>query len=340
VKTQSRLSLFMLLPALASCSRNPSVLLNTAGPGAEKIGNLFWYFLIVESVVGFLVLGILFTSLWRRREDASDIPLLPRPGSEGRVVLAVGGAVVVTTLILTSFVVASYSVDRKLIKMDRDPAVEIEVIAHQWWWELRYLNGDPSQVFTTANEIHVPLHKTIRLVLKSSDVIHSIWFPNITGKKDVIPGRNQDLFLQVDKAGEWEGRCAEFCGLEHAFMGIKLFAEPKEKFEAWKSAQLRPAAEPVSFEEKRGQQIFTTGACNICHAIRTVEVTSFSSNAPELTHLKSRTTIGAGAAPNSKGYLAGWIVDPHGIKPGVHMPTILQHPDDLQALLAYLEILK
>jgi cytochrome c oxidase subunit 2 len=304
------------------------------------IAGLFYFFLAVESVIFVAVLGFLFYSLWRRREATLVQPQKPDPASDRRSVVLVSTAVAISVLILSTFVGMSYVVDEKLIDLDRDASVEIELTAHQWWWEVRYLNKKTSEIFTTANEIHVPVGEKIRLILKSTDVVHSLWIPNLSGKRDIIPGRDQDLYIRPDREGQWLGRCGEFCGLQHAYMGLIVFAEPKAKYEAWRAAQLQPAAAPVTLEEKHGHEVFDKGACNVCHTIRQIESTSQSNNAPDLTHLKSRVTIGAGAAKNTKGHLGGWILNPHGIKPGVHMPAILQEPKDFQALLSYLETLK
>lgn len=328
------------LLSLTGCTDNPSMLFHLAGPDAEQTKNLFWYIFGVESLVWVLVLGTLFYFLNKRKTVAMATPEHPSPQTERRAMIVVGGAVACTILILTSFVGVSYFVDRKLIGFEEHPEMTIEVTAHQWWWELRYMSDVPSEIFITANEIHIPTNTKVKLELKSVDVIHSLWFPNLSGKKDIIPGHDRNLVIEANEEGMWYGRCAEFCGMQHAQMGLKLFAEPKEKFEAWKKAQLEPAPEPQTTEEKRGREVFTTGSCTLCHVIRGTEAKGYSSNAPDLTHLKSRTTIGAGAADNTKGYLGGWIADPHGIKPGVHMPTILQDPKDFQALLNYLETLK
>jgi cytochrome c oxidase subunit 2 len=321
-------------------TRNPSILFDTAGPHAHLTAALFRFALWVDATVAALVLGTLLVALWRRRVATLTPPTEPTPGSERRVAKVVGAAVAATVVVLTIFVGASYAVDRRLVELDRDPALEIEVTAHQWWWEARYLDATPSRVFTTANELHVPTHETVRLRLRTSDVIHSFWVPNLAGKRDIIPGRDDELTLRAERDGAWQGRCAEFCGLQHAHMGLTIVSEPRPAFEAWQASQRAPAAEPRTAEESRGREVFVHGACAVCHVIRTAAETGFSDNAPDLTHLKSRGALGAGAAPNTKGHLGGWILDPHGIKPGVHMPTILQEPADFQALLAYLETLR
>lgn len=319
---------------------NPSTLVNLAGPHAVATANLFWYFLAVDAVIWVAVLAFLFRSIYKRRELELVEPISTQPEMEQRLKIGVGIAIGVTILILTGFLGLSYAVDKKLVNFDKKPELEIEITGHQWWWEIRYPGKIPSDTFVTANEIHVPVNTAVKLTLKSSDVIHSVWLPNMAGKRDIIPGHDEDLVIRADHEGIWQGRCAEYCGLQHANMDLKIFAEPKPVFEAWEKAQREPAAEPQTLEEKYGREIFNHGACAMCHAIRTTDSMNYSNNAPDLTHLKSRTTIGAGAAPNTKGDLGGWILDPHGAKPGVHMPAIHQEPKDFQALLNYLETLK
>ena len=326
---------------LAACSRNPSAVLDAASPSARATGWLFWFFLAVNGVIWLLVLGFLFYFLWRRREPTLTAPLIQADAAvERKLITRVGLAIGATVIILTLFVGISYAVDRQLLAFQRRPQLEIEVTAHQWWWEVRYLSDQPSDIFVTANEIHVPLNTRVKLKLQSTDVIHSLWFPNLSGKRDIIPGHDGEMVILADRAGVWKGRCGEFCGLQHTYMELRLVAEPKAQFQTWEAAQRLPAADPVTAEALRGQQVFNGGPCATCHAIRTTTTASYSTNAPDLTHLKSRTTIGAGAAPNTKGYLSGWINDPHAMKPGVHMPAIQQNSKDHQALLAYLEGLK
>jgi cytochrome c oxidase subunit II len=184
----------------------------------------------------------------------------------------------------------------------------------------------------------VPVGKTVLLRLRADDVIHSFWVPNLAGKKDLIPGREATLRLKADKEGVFRGQCAEFCGLQHAKMAFLVIAEPPEKYEAWAAAQRNPAHEPRSAQEKRGRELFVTGRCAMCHAIQGTAANA--RRAPDLTHLSSRKTLAAGMLPNTLGHLAGWILDPQGIKPGVNMPANPMPADDLYALLAYLGTLK
>jgi cytochrome c oxidase subunit 2 len=319
---------------------NPSMLKDLAGPQAEEIAKLFHYFFVVEAVIFVLVIGFLFIAIRNKKTKVLEKHFEPSEATEKKNIRGVAFNVILTIFILTSFVGFSFIVDNKLTDMEKSPDMIIEVTAHQWWWELRYLDKEASKIFTTANEIHMPLNKRVRLVLKSSDVIHSFWVPNLGGKKDIIPGRDQEMVLEVKKPGVWHGRCAEFCGNQHALMGITVIGESPEIFEEWKEHQRTPSFSPTTAEEKHGEEIFRTSSCLMCHSLRTESETNVSTLAPDLTHLKSRTSIGAGAAPNMKGYLGGWIIDPHSMKPGVHMPTQINEPEDFQALLTYLESLK
>jgi cytochrome c oxidase subunit 2 len=217
--------------------------------------------------------------------------------------------------------------------LDED-ALTIEVIGHQWWWEVRY----PEQQLVTANEIHIPVGQPVTLKLTSADVIHSFWVPELHGKRDLIPGRVNDFWLQADEAGDYWGLCAEFCGTQHAKMLFVLVAEPPEMFEQWVAAQQTAAAEPTDTLTQQGFDIFMEAECGTCHQIRGTPASG--DFGPDLTHFASRLTLGAGAARNTRGTLAGWVVDPHGIKPGNLMPSSDVSGKDLQPLLAYLESLE
>jgi cytochrome c oxidase subunit 2 len=322
--------------ALSGCAGNPSVL-EATGPEATDIARLFWLFIGVSAVVYVLVIVALVWAVIRsRRQAAPDMgPTMARSATR-----LIGGAVAATVLILSGLVVASFAVDRGLLSMQQEPFVEVEVTGHQWWWEIRYLSDDPSKIFRTANELHVPVGRRVKLNLKSADVIHSVWLPNLNGKRDTIPGRGNMMWIEADKPGEWHGRCAEFCGYQHAHMDLTVIAEPLDSFNSWRAAQTEPAHQPETEEQRHGEAVFASSNCVTCHAIRGSLADGQSTIAPDLTHLKSRTMIGAGTAPNSKGFLAGWVADPHGLKPGVNMPTNILSPADFQALLAYLETLE
>jgi cytochrome c oxidase subunit 2 len=216
--------------------------------------------------------------------------------------------------------------------------ITIQITGHQWWWEVIYPSPQADQTVTTANEIHVPVGKPVVILTNSYDVIHSFWPPNVNGKRDLLPGYSSAMWFQIDQAGVYHGQCAEFCGLQHAHMGFSIIAEPDNVFEAWKAQQLKPAPEPTQADAKHGREVFLTHACLMCHTIRGTD--AGSRVGPDLTHLAGRAMIAAETLPNTRGALAGWIVDPQRIKPGNKMTPNPLAPDDLQDLITYLGTLQ
>jgi cytochrome c oxidase subunit II len=216
----------------------------------------------------------------------------------------------------------------------------IKVVAHQWWWEFDY----PSYNFSTANEIHVPTGRKVHLELVSADIIHSFWVPAVAAKRDVVPGQENQITFTADKPGEYYGQCAEFCGLSHANMRIRMFVQTPEDFDKWAAHEAAAPDQPASAEAKAGEKVFKDAPCAICHEIK--GISGFSKEyagkfrGPDLTHFGSRTTLAAGLMPNTPQDLAKWIEDPRAIKPGVNMPTLGVRGKDLDDLVAYLESLK
>jgi cytochrome c oxidase subunit 2 len=333
----------------SSCGGTQSAL-NPTGPKALSISRLWWLMFYVCTAVFILVLVAMLWAVFhaRRKPDrtltelpATDEPILaPVPAEEQRMTRVVIGAVIVTIAILFVFLITSFFTGRAVTApmASEQSAVTIEVVGHQWWWEVKYDDLVPSQRFTTANEIHIPVGQPVLVRLNSRDVIHSFWIPNLQGKKDLIPGKPAELWLQADRAGTYRGQCAEFCGHQHAKMAFIVVAEPFAQFDAWRTAQRQQAAAPANERELRGQQVFLSATCIMCHAIHGTQ--AGATEAPDLTHFASRQTIAAASLPNTRGHLAGWIVDSQGIKPGNHMPPNSLNPEDLQALLDYLESLK
>jgi cytochrome c oxidase subunit II len=240
----------------------------------------------------------------------------------------------VTVISLTGL---SYAAQKALFS-HKDGALTLSVTGQQWWWRITYEDEQPARVFTTANEIHIPVGEPVLIKLESSDVIHSFWVPNLTGKMDAIPGRQNQLQIQADRPGVYRGQCAEFCGLQHAHMGMLIIAESKEDFERWRNHQISSALPPGDPERQRGMEIFLSKPCIMCHQVRGTD--AGGRVAPDLTHVGSRRYIGAGTLETTRGNIAAWIIDPHSVKPGVNMPTIQLEPDEVQPLASYLEGLK
>jgi cytochrome c oxidase subunit 2 len=214
------------------------------------------------------------------------------------------------------------------------PALTIEVIGHMWWWEVRY----PDHEVTTANEIYIPAGQPVNIRLTTNDVIHSFWVPELNGKIDMIPGKTNTLWLQAAEPGIYRGLCTEFCGLQHAKMQYLVIAVPPNAFAQWVEAQRQPAPAPTDETTRLGQQIFLGSACVYCHAIRGTNASG--QLGPDLTHIASRRTLGAGILPNNRGTLGGWTINSQHIKPGNRMPPMNLSGAELQALLDYLATLR
>jgi cytochrome c oxidase subunit 2 len=311
--------------------------IDPAGPLASRIARFWWFALAVATMVYVLTVGALFWAMARARRRAREGAPLP-PDSERLMTRGVSHGVVATVVILLIFFGYDLSVGRGLSPVPKARPVTIEVTGHQWWWEVQYADTSPHGRFTTANEIHVPVGEPVLFVLSAADVIHSLWVPNLGGKKDLIPGYTLSMWFQADTAGVYRGQCAEFCGVQHAKMALYVVAEPRAQYERWVAGQRQPSHAPSSDVERHGQDVFLGSSCVMCHSI---EGTPAGSHAgPDLTHLGSRRTLGAGTLPNTRLNLAGWIIDPQVIKPGNHMPPNQIAPADLDALLTYLESLK
>jgi cytochrome c oxidase subunit 2 len=231
----------------------------------------------------------------------------------------------------------SYAGQRRLFAVEEE-AVTIRVTGQQWWWQLTYEDPDASRTFTTANEIHVPVGKPVKVKLNAADVIHSFWVPSLMGKQDLIPGRENDIRFVAERPGVYRGQCAEFCGLQHAHMGFLVVAEPQADFDRWRDEQIKAAEPPGDSERRTGLEAFLSKPCVMCHTVRGTP--AGGRTGPDLTHVGGRRTLAAATLPMSRGNLAAWIVDPHGIKPGVNMPLIKLDPDELNSIAAYLEGLR
>jgi cytochrome c oxidase subunit 2 len=329
------------LLTLSGC-RGAQSALDPAGPQAGRISHLWWLMFYVCLAVFLLVSLAVLAAVFRRRkgvENSSDAPdISPEPKREERMTRVVLVAVGITLAILSVFLVRSYTTGRALYSPQEEQALSIKITGQQWWWDVEYDVEPASNIVHTANEIHIPTGQPVKFRLTSTDVIHSFWVPNLNGKKDLIPGHEIVLTFQADRPGEYRGQCAEFCGYQHAHMAFTIVAEPPEKFYEWMNQQRAAAVQPMKETELRGQQVFLSSPCVMCHSIRGTD--AGGTVAPDLTHLASRKTIAAGTLSNTRDHLAGWITNSQEIKPGNHMPPVPLSPENLQALLAYLESLK
>ncbi len=222
---------------------------------------------------------------------------------------------------------------------NRAPAgsLNVRVVGHQWWWEVEY----PGLKVETANEIHIPVNRPIYFAITSNDVIHSFWIPRLAGKQDLEPGRTNHLTLEADTPGQYLGQCAEYCGLSHANMRLRVMAQTQADFDAWVAQQGRPAPAPPPAT----LQILQSHGCAGCHALNGVE--GFAPSAigqtmigPDLTHFGARTTFAGSTFANTEVNLSNWLKNPPGVKPGADMPNLGLTQDEISALVAYLRSLR
>jgi cytochrome c oxidase subunit II len=333
----TRLAPALLLIALpiAGCQGWQSAL-DAQGPTARSLADMFWIFAAVLTVVWVVTMTALVLSLRKRRPAGAD-PLATDPATERRMTVVVSVAVGLTLVTVLALTGLSYGAQKALFSRT-DGALTLRITGHQWWWEITYEDPQTNMVFTTANEIHIPVGEPVQVKLESSDVIHSFWIPNLTGKMDAITGRQNQIQMQADRPGVFRGQCAEFCGFQHAHMGIMVIAEAKEDYLRWRDHQVSSALAPSDPERQRGMEIFLSKPCMMCHQIRGTD--AGGRVAPDLTHVGSRRYIAAGTLETTRGNIAAWIVDPHSVKPGVNMPTIQLEADEVQPLASYLEGLK
>jgi cytochrome c oxidase subunit II len=284
-------------------------ILSTHGPAAAAIADLAWVLFAGGAAIFLLVLLLSVHAI-----------VAPRPWLASKA-LIVGGGIVFPVVVLSALL--TYVLTR--IPHSAAPAeLRIEVTGEQWWWRVRYPE------FETANEIRIPAGQPVELVLRSADVIHSFWVPNLAGKVDMVPGRTNRLRLVADKPGVYRGQCAEYCGGPHAKMAFYIVAEAPEQFAAWLENQQNPAQKSHSLFLSR---------CAACHSVRGTDARG--TLGPDLTHIGGRSSIGAGTLPNNAGTLAGWIASSQHIKPGNLMPEFRGlTAEELKALAAYLESLK
>jgi cytochrome c oxidase subunit 2 len=337
-------SSMMLLCAACSPHNHQSVL-DVGGPQSARIAALWWLMLPIGAVVWVLVVSVMVTGAWRKRGADGGAARLGENGAllrdvpgDRRMRNVVIGAVAVTVVTLFVVLVADFRVGQALTIAPATKVVPIKIVAHQFWWEVQYPDSIPQNIVTTANEIHIPVGKAVVLELASRDVIHSFWVPSLAGKKDLLPGYTRSLWFRADTPGVYRGQCAEFCGLEHAKMGMLVIAESQEHFDAWIKAQRDSAATPTDSLAKRGKVVFEGTTCAMCHAI--AGTPAGATTGPDLTHLASRQTIAAATLPNSEENLYSWISDPQRIKPGTLMPATKLDSRDMHALVAYLRQLK
>lgn len=323
----------LALQAMTTPMRSPSFMRPSGNPASVE-ALLGWWLTIIACAVVAIVAALLLVGVFRKRVDTNNEPERREPQVAVRWIYVGVGITVVILLgafggMMATLAYASHP--------PQPTTLTLEITGHEWWWEVRYTDSLASDGFVTANEIHLPVGRPVRLRLHSADVIHSFWIPELAGKTDLIPGQTNESWIEATRAGEYRGQCAEYCGLEHAKMAAMVFADTPEQWSRWAAGQRSSAETPAGGAALAGHEIFVR-SCSACHAVRGTD--GEGRVGPDLTHLASRTTIAAGVLPNTTDGLEQWLADPQEIKPGSMMPAIAMTAGDRSAVIAYLRSLK
>jgi cytochrome c oxidase subunit 2 len=297
---------------------------NPSSPEAQSIVNLFVLTLFIAAVIFILVAGLVLIASFRfRSRPGEDEPRQIFGNRKLEIAWTVGPALLLIVLFVLT--IKTMSASDPPILPGQQP--DLVITAHQWWWEVHY----PKSGVITANEIHIPAGQKLLFRVESADVIHDFWVPELGRKIDAIPGHPNQVWLEANTPGTYLGTCAEYCGAEHAWMRIRVIAQPQADFETWQQQQLQLPKIPTSGAAAEGEKLYTQKTCIVCHA---------AGIGPDLTHLGDRETIGAGVLTNTPANLAKWLKNPQAVKPGSYMPNFNLTDTEVQALVAYLEASK
>jgi cytochrome c oxidase subunit 2 len=300
-------------------------------PQAQTLADVFYLVLIISAVIFAVVIGLVLYIAVRYRS---------RPGSaEPPPNFGVRNLELVWTFVPVLIVAGLFVVTLRTMRAVDPPAPperqpDLVVIGHQWWWEARY----PATGVVTANEIHLPVGKRLLMRLESADVIHDFWVPRLGRKIDAVPGHPNQMWIEVGTPGTYLGACSEFCGVQHAWMRLMIIAQPQGAFDAWQEAQQQRPAPPATARVAQGAELFRQLACGSCHAV--AGTAAQARIGPDLTHLASRRTLGAGVLENTRANLARWLRNPQAVKTGSYMPDFSLTHTEVEQLVAYLETLK
>jgi len=321
--------------SVAGCAWAPMTYMRTFGPAADPVTSLGWGLTIISALVIIIIAGLLLKATLRARATAVGLSsiAITRPGGGARWIYIGTG---VSTVILLGLVIWTMFTLAAIANAPQAPLFTIEIRAHQWWWEARYIDGASDRTFVTANELHIPVGKPVQLRLIGDDVIHSFWIPALAGKTDVIPGQTNLAWLEASALGTYRGQCTEYCGAQHAHMAEFVIADTAADFTSWWNHQLTTAPSPTSEPSIRGESVFLAH-CAACHAVRGTGAGGILG--PDLTHIMSRATLGAGTVPNDPQSLREWINNAQAVKPGSRMPTLDLPREDLAAVTAYVQTL-
>jgi cytochrome c oxidase subunit 2 len=335
MKSLAQLAAFWWASAAIAIAQSEHPVANIFKPQATPAESVYHLSLLVLSVcatIFAIVAGLLAFTIVKFRRTANDEHEPPQVYGSNRIEVAWTVIPILIVFVLTM------ATARVVIAIQNKPApkdaLHVTVIGHQWWWEIRY----PGLGIVTANELHVPVSTADRpaftfLALQSADVVHSFWVPQLAGKTDVIPNRTNTMWIDPRMAGTFFGNCAEYCGMQHANMLLRVIVQPPADFERWAAGQ-----KAATDSQAAGRVDFLSLSCVSCHRVSgTPAAGTFG---PDLSHLMSRTTLASGMILNTPGTLREWVRDPQAIKPGNLMPNMQLNAHELDAVVNYLSSLK
>jgi cytochrome c oxidase subunit 2 len=324
----------VLLVGLGGCGKQS--IISSRSPQAHNI-TLLWWWMLAAAVIVFLGAVAMLALAWFKR-GVAGLPFVGERESltEG-LVLVFGIAIPIVVLVALFGVSDVYLIKQTAPPAPRTTALTIDVIGHQWWWEVRYGRAGSPSYAVTANEIHIPVNTRVNVVATTADVIHSFWVPALNRKIDMIPGRQNRVLLYASSPGTYRGQCSQFCGFQHANMSFYVFAQQRAAYQTWLAGVQAQPASPSSGGAAAGKKLFMSSQCSSCHRI--AGTAAQGTVGPDLTHVAGRTTLASLTIPNTPKQLAAWIRNPQAIKPGTRMPDLGLSPGDVSQLVAYLETL-
>ena len=311
----------------------------TLAPASTPAHQIFDLSIFVVAITGaiFLVVGgLLAIVVFRFRARKTD-PAGEPPQIYGSTQIELAWTVIPVLIVVVLFLATARIIFAVQDAPKPKRALDVTVIGHQFWWEFRY----PKYGIVTANELHVPVNsgtspEATFLKLTSADVIHSFWVPQLAGKTDLIANQVNSMWMDPQKPGLYLGQCAQFCGVQHAKMLLRVYVDTPEAFAAWVKNQQQKSVEDQTVAT--GRHIFETQACMNCHTIAGTAATGRFG--PDLTHLMSRDTLASGVVENTTANLREWIRHPDTFKEGSLMPAMQLDDQQLDQVTAYLSTLR
>jgi cytochrome c oxidase subunit 2 len=327
------LAAVLALVLLAGCGKQS--IISNRSPQAHNITLLWWWMLAAAVIVFLGAIGMLAIAWFKR--GVAGLPFVgERESVTESLVLVFGIAIPIVALVALFGVSDVYLIKQTAPPAPRSTAMTVDVIGHQFWWEVHYGRAGSPSYAVTANEIHIPVDTRVNVVATTADVIHSFWVPALNRKIDMVPGRQNRILLYASSPGTYRGQCSQFCGFQHANMSFYVFAQRPAAFRAWLAGMEAPASAPAG-GAPAGQRLFMSSQCASCHRI--AGTAAQGTVGPDLTHVASRTTLASLTIPNTPAQLAAWITNPQAIKPGTRMPDLGLSHAEVSQLVAYLETL-